>query len=454
MEKLLTTPDENGYVIAENKTVVSSQDLDGGLPRSRLDEIGGTRIITLAWSGSKKRYNTVKKFLQDNVGENCPQFLMDLIVSNGSYQEYVCNVIADSINISAVSNLSWSINANFEVIPRDDEDLYTVLPKLDSPDFSNYGFADQSNRTTVNYGMAGLHRRTLLNNEGLISVQWATDAAGYTELAKIYRSSIALGNLPFTCDLLLDKTETETYTCNFVVGSFSLQSVQGLCYNVTAQLQILHDNYDVVNNPWINNAALSSFSLPATTARYSLTVENVNLVPSFIEFLPEFSSYLFSAKDSNLTYNTFTPFKIQPVFASFVFSPSAIDGRKNAAPNNNYVKGAAWDAGANALTTSVAIVRCLPCQASGTIVLATIEGDIAGTCSVEVWNTSYAGAPATSANIISALAPISMTAAAKNQDSTLTGWTVAVTKGDIIVFKLISTATVKWLTCGVEIKPT
>lgn len=118
-----------------------------------------------------------------------------------------------------------------------------------------------------------------------------------------------------------------------------------------------------------------------------------------------------------------------------------------------YPKGATWDGGNTALTTSVAIVRTLPCQAAGNIVVATIESDILGSATVEVWNTSYAGAPATAANKISGSAPITLSAAVKGQDATLTGWTAAVSKGDILVFKLTSVSTCKWLTCGVEIKP-
>lgn len=118
-----------------------------------------------------------------------------------------------------------------------------------------------------------------------------------------------------------------------------------------------------------------------------------------------------------------------------------------------YPKGAAWDGGGVALTTSVEIVRCSPCQADGVITSATIEADVSGSCTVEVWKTTYAGAPATSADKISASAPITLSSAQKNQDTTLTGWSTSVSAGDIICFYLASTSTIGWVHASVEITP-
>lgn len=126
-----------------------------------------------------------------------------------------------------------------------------------------------------------------------------------------------------------------------------------------------------------------------------------------------------------------------------------------ATPLGNYPKGANWDGGGSLLTTAVKRVTCAPCQAAGTIISATAECvDFPGSCTVDVWNTSYAGAPASSANKISGAAPITLSSAIKSQDTTLGGWTVAVNKGDILVFIITSISSIDWLGVSVEIKPT
>ncbi len=121
MEKLDSKPDETGYSVSENASALAFVELEGGPGRYRLDELDGCRIVTLQWSGSKERFKYVRDFLTKNVALNCPQFLMDLIIHQSSYKEYVCNVIPDSIRQSTPKGISWTISASFEVLPRDDE---------------------------------------------------------------------------------------------------------------------------------------------------------------------------------------------------------------------------------------------------------------------------------------------------------------------------------------------
>lgn len=68
--------------------------------------------------------------------------------------------------------------------------------------------------------------------------------------------------------------------------------------------------------------------------------------------------------------------------------------------------------------------------------------DQTGSIIVNIWKTDYASyAPGTHpvvADKITASAPPTITAAAKSQDSTLTGWTVALAAGDILAFNIDS----------------
>lgn len=133
MEKLLEPPDEDGYSVRENSATLLYTDLDGGPGRTRLDVIGGARLVTLQWSGGKQRWKTVKDFFSSNVALNCPLFLMDLMIDDAVYQEYRCNIIPQSINSKGPIGLGYSISAQFEVLPI--ETLRIVLP--DEPDPGN-----------------------------------------------------------------------------------------------------------------------------------------------------------------------------------------------------------------------------------------------------------------------------------------------------------------------------
>jgi hypothetical protein len=88
---------------------------------------------------------------------------------------------------------------------------------------------------------------------------------------------------------------------------------------------------------------------------------------------------------------------------------------------------------------------------SGTITEWTIIADQSGSAVVDIWKSTYAGAPPTIANTITASAKPTLTASQKAQSSTLTGWTTSVTTGDVIGFNVDSASTVTRLNLSIKI---
>jgi hypothetical protein len=76
-----------------------------------------------------------------------------------------------------------------------------------------------------------------------------------------------------------------------------------------------------------------------------------------------------------------------------------------------------------------------------TIVSAETLADQSGSISVDVWKKAYSGFPPASGDKISASAPMALSSAQKNVDTTLTGWTVALKAGDILSFNVSSVTT-------------
>jgi collagen triple helix repeat protein len=75
-----------------------------------------------------------------------------------------------------------------------------------------------------------------------------------------------------------------------------------------------------------------------------------------------------------------------------------------------------------------------------TINKVTIAADRSGSITVDIWKSN--GAIPTSANKISASAPVTLSSAQLNQNSALTGWTTSITPGDVFGFNVASASTV------------
>jgi len=90
---------------------------------------------------------------------------------------------------------------------------------------------------------------------------------------------------------------------------------------------------------------------------------------------------------------------------------------------------------------------------TGTIIEAFAMADVAGSIAIAVWKVPFASYPPTVANIISSATPITLTSALTVSDVTLSGWTIAVTAGDVICFNVNALATtLTWVSVGLLIQ--
>lgn len=106
--------------------------------------------------------------------------------------------------------------------------------------------------------------------------------------------------------------------------------------------------------------------------------------------------------------------------------------------------------GANAITTGIKGDIQIPMAATITGVFAL--ADQTGSIVIDVWKDTYANFPPTDADSITASAPITISAATKATDTTLTGWTTSVTAGDILRLNVDSVSTVTRCTVVIRMK--
>ena len=84
----------------------------------------------------------------------------------------------------------------------------------------------------------------------------------------------------------------------------------------------------------------------------------------------------------------------------------------------------------------------------------TLLADQSGSIVLDLWKDTYANFPPTVADTITASAKPTITTATKSQDATLTGWTKAWAKGDIIRVNVDSVTTITRLTTAFDLSYT
>jgi len=116
-----------------------------------------------------------------------------------------------------------------------------------------------------------------------------------------------------------------------------------------------------------------------------------------------------------------------------------------------YKVGITIDGGGSAITTGVKGYTSIP--KTGTIVRARMLADQSGSAVIDVWKDTFANFPPVNADSITAAAPPTLSTQDHSDDTTLTGWTIAVTAGDVIGFNVDSATTITRLTLELWIQP-
>jgi len=87
-----------------------------------------------------------------------------------------------------------------------------------------------------------------------------------------------------------------------------------------------------------------------------------------------------------------------------------------------------------------------------TIKEASLLADVSGSIVVDVWKDTYANHPPTDADSITASAVPTISSAVKSQDTTLTGWTKTLAKGDILGFNVDSCTSITNCTLSLKVE--
>lgn len=107
------------------------------------------------------------------------------------------------------------------------------------------------------------------------------------------------------------------------------------------------------------------------------------------------------------------------------------------------------DGGGSAITTGVKGDLRIPFGC--TITAAEALADQSGSIVVDIWKDTLANYPPTDADSITASAPVTLSSAAKSENTTLTGWTKSIAAGDCLRFNVDSASTVQRVTIMLKV---
>ena|SRR3990167_8772935 len=110
------------------------------------------------------------------------------------------------------------------------------------------------------------------------------------------------------------------------------------------------------------------------------------------------------------------------------------------------------DGGGSAITAT-GIQKYLSSPVTGTINRVRVLADQSGSIVFDIWKDTWANRPPTNADSITAAAKPTLSAAQFYEDTTLTGWTTAVTLGDLLGIEIESSATITWAVLEIFIQP-
>jgi len=261
----------------------------------------------------------------------------------------------------------------------------TTTYSLAKPDEGDRDWATEIND---NWDTVDSALTAMLAKDGsrVLSANW--DAGAFKIRALTFESDVTTGTAPFTI-------ASTTVSTN--LNADLLDGIQGAAYLVAAGTTALTGNWDVGSH----SITALTFISDQATGTAPLTVAS-------------------TTKVTNLNADT-------------------VDGVEGDALKTIYAH-ICIDGGAAAITTGAKYAAAIRLPA-GTIVDCTMVVDPSGSIVVDLWKDTYGNWPPTDADTITAAAVPTVTTATKSQDTTLTGWTTAISDGDIIVPNVDSCAT-------------
>lgn len=120
------------------------------------------------------------------------------------------------------------------------------------PDQAGYSVKDGNEVIATKLaGGASRYRRDIIGATSTVNVAWTIGPDEYRYIRAFYNAIAKKGAVPFSIDLILDRSELTEHKAYFIPGSMSMDGQKGLTYSISAQLEVypvetLQDDLDFV----------------------------------------------------------------------------------------------------------------------------------------------------------------------------------------------------------------
>lgn len=274
MAKLLLNPLSASYTFAEPAQLLY-QPLPGGMPRQRLDMVGGmSRLISVTYVCNASEYEYLIRFIRQNIADDAALIQIDLLITDSVLIEYNAYIVPDTFSLDSIDGYTFTCSMQVMAIPTNTESTtwpsgWTSSVFQLPPDKSSYSIKYGSESVSVQHdGNVPKSRRSYFNASRLASFRWNCDPDDFITFFEAYRYWVFSGGEPFYMDLFMDKSVLTRHRCTFVPGSVRLTTHQGHLHVVEAELEIESDPWPYSFTP---HEATSTTIVPTPWDPFSST---------------------------------------------------------------------------------------------------------------------------------------------------------------------------------------
>lgn len=123
LEKFAYSPQQRGYSVAVGGVKIIRQELDGGLPRNRIDCKSAIHTVRLSWKFTEHQYNYFMSFYRHFQRNPNQPWLALLHIDSAMAEEYECQFQFGTVSIENSGGV-YSVSVTLDVSPRQqDTDL-------------------------------------------------------------------------------------------------------------------------------------------------------------------------------------------------------------------------------------------------------------------------------------------------------------------------------------------
>lgn len=119
MDHLRFLPESSSYSATHGFGLLST-DVDGGMPRNRLDQVNAPHTVNVLWKLDVEEYEELAFFFRRTVRGGALPFTMDLIIDRGGLTRYECQLIPASFRLTEARGHGRIVQAQVYCLSVDD----------------------------------------------------------------------------------------------------------------------------------------------------------------------------------------------------------------------------------------------------------------------------------------------------------------------------------------------